>query len=51
MFRSNQLFELKPGVPVSIFRANSNGAGGNTFDAQGRLYTLRNAFPQGHAHR
>lgn len=36
---SNQLLELKPGVPLSIYRAKSNGAAGNTFDAQGRLYT------------
>ena len=26
-------------MPVGIFRSNSNGASGNTFDAQGRLYT------------
>ncbi len=36
---ANQLLELKPGVPLSIYRAKSNGAAGNTFDAQGRLYT------------
>jgi gluconolactonase len=35
----NQLLELKPGVPLSIYRSKSNGAAGNTFDAQGRLYT------------
>jgi len=36
---SARLLELKPGVPVSVLRAKSNGAGGNTFDAQGRLYS------------
>lgn len=35
----NQLFELKAGVPVSIYRMQSSGAGGNALDAQGRLYT------------
>ena len=36
---SNKIFQLEPGMPVGIFRSNSNGASGNTFDAQGRLYT------------
>jgi gluconolactonase len=36
---SDQLLQLKPGVPMSIFRAKSNGAGGNTFDVQGRFYS------------
>jgi sugar lactone lactonase YvrE len=36
---SDQLLQFKPGVPIGIFRAKSNGAGGNTFDAQGRLYS------------
>ena len=36
---SNQLLQWKPGVPMSIFRAKSNGASGNTFDAQGRFYS------------
>ncbi len=35
----NKLLEFKPGEKISIFRENSNGATGNTFDAQGRLYT------------
>jgi gluconolactonase len=35
----NKLRLLKPGEKPSIFRDNSNGATGNTFDAQGRLYT------------
>src|SRR5579864_451842 len=36
---SDQLLQFKPGVPIGIFRAKSNGAGGNTFDAQGRFYS------------
>jgi gluconolactonase len=36
---SDQLLQLKPGVPMSIFRAKSNGASGNTFDVQGRFYS------------
>ncbi len=35
----NKLLEFKPGEKPSIFRENSNGAIGNAFDAQGRLYT------------
>ena len=35
----NKLLEIKPREPIGIFRENSNGANGNTFDAQGRLYT------------
>ena len=35
----NKLFEFKPGEKAGIFRENSNGAVGNSFDAQGRLYT------------
>jgi gluconolactonase len=35
----DQLLQLKPGVPMSIYRAKSNGASGNTFDAQGRFYS------------
>jgi sugar lactone lactonase YvrE len=36
---SDQLLQFKPSVPIGIFRAKSNGAGGNTFDAQGRFYS------------
>ncbi len=36
---NNKILQLEPGMPLSIFRSNSNGANGNTFDAQGRLYT------------
>ncbi len=35
----NKLLEFKPGAPASQFRENTNGAVGNTFDAQGRLYS------------
>jgi gluconolactonase len=35
----NQLLQFKPGAKPAVFRDNSNGAIGNTFDAQGRLYT------------
>jgi gluconolactonase len=35
----NKLLELKLGQKPALLRANSNGAMGNTFDAQGRLYT------------
>ena len=35
----NKLLQFKPGEPASTFRENSNGANGNRFDAQGRLYT------------
>ena len=36
---NNKLLQLTPGQPASIFRENSNGATGNRFDAQGRLYS------------
>ena len=36
---NNKLLELKPGSEPAQLRANSNGAMGNAFDAQGRLYT------------
>jgi gluconolactonase len=36
---NNKILQLEPGTPESTFRSNSNGANGNTFDAQGRLYT------------
>lgn len=36
---SNRLLQAKPGLPVSIFRGNTNGASGNAFDSQGRLYS------------
>jgi gluconolactonase len=35
----NKLLQFKPGEKTAVFRENSNGAIGNTFDAQGRLYT------------
>jgi gluconolactonase len=36
---SNKLLELKPGQKATMLRENSNGAMGNAFDAQGRLYS------------
>ena len=36
---NNKLLQFMPGQPASVFRENSNGANGNRFDAQGRLYT------------
>jgi gluconolactonase len=35
--RANKIFKLAPGMPV--FAEKPQGANGNTFDAQGRLYT------------
>ena len=35
----NKLIEFMPGERASVFRENSNGANGNRFDVQGRLYT------------
>lgn len=35
----NKLLEFKPPERPSVFREKSNGAMGNTFDAEGRLYT------------
>src|ERR1700722_6780059 len=36
---NNKLMQFTPGQAASAFRENSNGAAGNRFDAQGRLYT------------
>lgn len=36
---ANKLLELKPGQKATLLRENSNGAMGNAFDAQGRLYS------------
>ncbi len=36
---NNKLMQFTPGQPASVFRDNSNGAIGNRFDAQGRLYS------------
>ena len=35
----DKLLQLKPGIKPTTFRDNSSGAIGNTFDAQGRLYS------------
>jgi gluconolactonase len=36
---NNKLMQFAPGTPANVFRTDSNGAIGNRFDAQGRLYT------------
>jgi gluconolactonase len=36
---NNKLLRFMPGAPAELFRENSNGANGNRFDAQARLYT------------
>jgi sugar lactone lactonase YvrE len=36
---NNRILQFKSGEKAVIFRENSKGANGNTFDAQGRLYT------------
>jgi gluconolactonase len=36
---NNKLLKFMPGEQARLFRDNSNGANGNRFDAQGRLYT------------
>ena len=36
---SNRILRQDPGQKPAVLRDNSNGANGNTFDAQGRLYT------------
>jgi len=35
----NKLLQFTPGKKPALFRENSNGAAGNSFDAEGRLYT------------
>lgn len=35
----NQLLRFVPGKGTEVYRENSNGANGNAFDAQGRLYS------------
>jgi len=36
---NNKIFQYKPGEKPEPFRTASNGASGNTYDVQGRLYT------------
>jgi gluconolactonase len=36
---ANKILKWVPGVPVIVLHEDSNGAAGNTFDTQGRLYT------------
>jgi len=38
-FTTNIIHRYDPAKGVSVFRRDSNGANGNTFDRQGRLYT------------
>ena len=35
----NKILRFQPGKPVEVFRSASNGTNGNTYDAQGRLYS------------
>ena len=36
---NNKIMKLTPGEGMSVFREDSNGANGNTYDSQGRLLT------------
>ncbi|HUJ22425.1 MAG TPA: SMP-30/gluconolactonase/LRE family protein [Bryobacteraceae bacterium] len=36
---NNKIMKFVPGEPAAVFRENSNGANGNAFDVQGRLYS------------
>jgi gluconolactonase len=36
---NNKILKLTPGEGMSVFREDSNGANGNTYDSQGRLLT------------
>jgi gluconolactonase len=36
---NNRIWKIIPGQRREVFRENSNGANGNTFDSRGRLYT------------
>ena len=36
---NNKILQLTPGQGINVYREKSNGANGNAFDAQGRLYT------------
>jgi gluconolactonase len=38
-YSTNTIHRYDPGKAVSVYRRESNGANGNTFDRQGRLYT------------
>jgi gluconolactonase len=38
-FQNDRIHKYVPGQKVTVFRENSNGANGNTFDRKGRLYT------------
>jgi gluconolactonase len=36
---SNRIMKFTPGEGISVYRENTNGANGNTFDEKGRLYS------------
>src|SRR3981081_1373281 len=36
---NDKIMKYVPGEKTTVFRENSNGANGNAFDAQGRLYS------------
>ena len=36
---SDRIMQFTPGKGTSVFRTDSHGANGNTFDAKGRLYS------------
>jgi gluconolactonase len=38
-FSTSTLHRYDPGQRVTVFRKDTNGGNGNTFDRQGRLYT------------
>lgn len=38
-FQTERIHKYVPGQAVAVYREQSNGANGNTFDRQGRLYT------------
>jgi gluconolactonase len=38
-YENDRIHKYVPGQAVSVYREHSNGANGNTFDGQGRLYT------------
>ena len=37
--QAQKIHKIVPGQPATVFREASNGANGNTFDRQGRLYS------------
>ncbi|MEZ5400952.1 MAG: SMP-30/gluconolactonase/LRE family protein [Bryobacteraceae bacterium] len=39
---NNRIWKLAPGEKAAVFRENSNGTNGNTYDAKGNLYSCEN---------